>query len=317
MELAGFDRIVAGAGFVVRHLRAPRLQLAAHSIPAYAVMSVLDGGLHATVRGMEVGLRAGQSLLIDPGASQAFVGVDAEVVSIEMEPEVFDELLVEMGWWRAGTIPAFRTNLADDGVISGLARTLGEEVAVERPGQGTMLEALVRQLAVHLIRTHVRVRHVPDIELSRVGPVDRRLRRAIELMHDRCAEELSLKELAASVFLSEYYFAHLFKEITGLSPHAYLANVRLERARALLIETDTPITDIAAEVGYRSPSHFAHAFREVVGTSPRAFRGAAKRAVKGSSLPQTAPRGESNRSRSAASLRKPQESASQELSASG
>src|SRR5207249_186636 len=124
-----------------------------------------------------------------------------------------DELLVEMGWWRAGTTPSFRASVVADPFILGLARSLAEELAVERPGQGAMLDALVRQVAVRLIRAHIRVRHVPDIELSRVGPVDRRLRRAIELMHDRCAEELGLRELAASVFLSEHYFAHLFKEI--------------------------------------------------------------------------------------------------------
>jgi AraC family transcriptional regulator len=62
--------------------------------------------------------------------------------------------------------------------------------------------------------------------------------------------------------------------VTGFTPHAYLANVRIDRARTLLTHTDLPITRIAAEAGYRSSSHFAHAFRGVTGESPRAYRAA-------------------------------------------
>jgi AraC family transcriptional regulator len=157
-------------------------------------------------------------------------------------------------------------------VLSSLGRQLADEIAEERPGQSRMLDALLQQLAVHLLREHVRVRRSPTIERSRVGPVDRRLRRAVELMHAHADAELSLDDLADAAALSPSHFAHLFKDLVGLTPHAYLTNLRLERARALLIETELPVTEIAARVGFRSPSHFATAFRAVTGVSPRAFR---------------------------------------------
>src|ERR1051325_8956198 len=67
----------------------------------------------------------------------------------------------------------------------------------------------------------------------RVGLVDRRIRRAVELMHAQLHEDMPLEEMAAAAFLSPFHFARLFKKVTGTTPHAYLAALRLERARTL------------------------------------------------------------------------------------
>src|SRR3712207_8402351 len=72
--------------------------------------------------------------------------------------------------------------------------------------------------------------------------------------------------------LSPFHFARLFKKLTGATPHAYLAALRAARARALLAETDLPVTEVGARVGYMSSSHFARAFRQATGLSPRAYR---------------------------------------------
>jgi AraC family transcriptional regulator len=149
---------------------------------------------------------------------------------------------------------------------------MASEVSADKLGRGAMIDALGHQLIVQLLRSHLTVRRSSSIELSRAGPVDRRLRRAIEFMHDNYSRELSVDEIAAAAYLSEYHFAHLFKRITGLTPHTYLANLRLERARALLLETALPISEIAATVGYQSQSHFTKAFKFVTGVTPRVFR---------------------------------------------
>ena len=95
-------------------------------------------------------------------------------------------------------------------------------------------------------------------------------------MHDNFGRELALEEIASAAYLSEYHFARLFKQIAGVTPHVYLANLRLERARKLLVETVLPISEIAAMVGYQSQSHFSKMFKSVAGVTPRAYREAAK-----------------------------------------
>ena len=91
-------------------------------------------------------------------------------------------------------------------------------------------------------------------------------------MHDNCGREFALAEIAASVFVSEFHFARLFKKITGTAPHAYLAAIRIERARKLLAETDLALTEIGAKVGYNSQSHFTKIFREATGFTPHQYR---------------------------------------------
>jgi AraC family transcriptional regulator len=127
---------------------------------------------------------------------------------------------------------------------------------------------------VHLLRHHANVRRSDELELSRVGLVDRRIRRAVELMHANLDKDLPLEELAAAAYLSAFHFARLFKKLTGASPHAYLATLRVQRAQQLLAETDLSISELSARVGYSSPSHFSKAFRQSTGMTPRAFRAA-------------------------------------------
>lgn len=217
-------------------------------------------------------LRTGTSALIDPQQPHEARTKGCELVSVALSPVLINELLTDLGWYHADAYAEFQATSVDDESLTAMARAFASELAEARPGQTVMLHALVRQLATYLLRSHFRVRRYPAIELSRVGPVDRRLRRAVELIHAHYADDLGLKEMADSVYLSEYHFAHLFKALTGFTPHGYLANVRIEGARALLLGTKLPVTQIASRVGYRSASHFAHAFKAVTGVSPTVFR---------------------------------------------
>ena len=187
-----------------------------------------------------------------------------------------NEMVAEIGLTRTTVDIVFRASAVTDETITRMACLVAAEIADERLGHAAMLDALVRQLVVHLLRHHLTVRKSAEIELSRAGPVDRRLRRAIEFMHDNFDRELALEEIAAAAYLSEYHFARLFKQITGITPHLYLANLRLDRARKLLAESASPISEIAAAVGYQSQSHFTKVFKSVTGVTPRAYREATK-----------------------------------------
>jgi len=267
-----FDRIIARPRFTIRHLATDETAFEPHAHAAYAVATVLAGSLAVVVGGRTATLAAGESALITVGEAHSAHARRAELLSVHVQPVALDELLAELGWQHPAAYPVFRAPVATDPTLSALARQLGDELAGERPGQSMMLDALVQQLAVHLLRAHLRVRRAPTIERTRFGPVDRRLRRAIELMHAHADEEIGLAELAEAASLSPSHFAHLFKDLVGLTPHGYLTNLRIERARALLVETELPITEIAARVGFRSPGYFATIFKAVAGISPRAYR---------------------------------------------
>jgi AraC family transcriptional regulator len=72
--------------------------------------------------------------------------------------------------------------------------------------------------------------------------------------------------------MSLYHFARLFKRTTGVSPHRFLVQRRIEQARALLAAQTLPIAEIARSVGFRTPSHFATIFRRISGITPSVDR---------------------------------------------
>ncbi len=85
-------------------------------------------------------------------------------------------------------------------------------------------------------------------------------------------EDIRLQTLADGLHISPYYLSHVFKDMTGYSPGQYITRRRIGLAQNLLISTSLPVSEIAARVGYPSPSHFNDRFAKNVGMSPRAYR---------------------------------------------
>lgn len=81
-------------------------------------------------------------------------------------------------------------------------------------------------------------------------------------------EEWPVRRLARVSGVSEAHFARSFKEAFGLPPHRYLLTRRIERATALLRDTDLSITEIAFQTGWSSLGTFGRTFRDVTGESP-------------------------------------------------
>jgi transcriptional regulator GlxA family with amidase domain len=106
----------------------------------------------------------------------------------------------------------------------------------------------------------------------------RRLLRARDRMDAASHEDWPVQRLAKVSHVSEAHFARSFKEAFGVPPHRYLLTRRLERATALLRDTDQSITEIAFETGWKSLGTFGRTFRDVTGESPGELRAREKAA---------------------------------------
>jgi transcriptional regulator GlxA family with amidase domain len=100
----------------------------------------------------------------------------------------------------------------------------------------------------------------------------RRLLRAKDKMDAASHEQWPVRRLAAVSGVSEAHFARSFKAAFGLPPHRYLLTRRIERAKALLRDTDLPIIDIAFQTGWESLGTFGRIFRDITGESPTELR---------------------------------------------
>jgi transcriptional regulator GlxA family with amidase domain len=106
----------------------------------------------------------------------------------------------------------------------------------------------------------------------------RRLLRAKDRMDSASHEEWPVQRLASVSGVSEAHFARSFKEAFGVPPHRYLLTRRIERAKALLRDTDLAITEIAFQTGWNSLGTFGRIFRDITGESPGELRAREKAA---------------------------------------
>jgi transcriptional regulator GlxA family with amidase domain len=107
----------------------------------------------------------------------------------------------------------------------------------------------------------------------------RRLLRAKDRMDAASHEDWPIRRLARVSRVSEAHFARSFKQAFGVPPHRYLLTRRIERATALLRDTDRPITQIAFDTGWQSLGTFGRTYRDVTGESPGAIRSQARAAA--------------------------------------
>ena len=108
----------------------------------------------------------------------------------------------------------------------------------------------------------------------------RRLLRAKDRMDAASHEQWPVRRLARVAHVSEAHFARSFRQAFGVPPHRYLLTRRIERATALLRDTDLPITEIAFQTGWESLGTFGRTFRDVTGESPGVIRTRARAAAR-------------------------------------
>ncbi len=166
---------------------------------------------------------------------------------IEFHPRLFffDDVL-----WRLTIM------LRDQTVNGGRGRQYGEALSV-----------LLSHELVRLNQGRVQSRGAMQGGLS--GWQQKRIADFIEA---HLSEEVRLATMASLVDLSPYHFARAFKQSFGAPPHRYHLGRRIERAKRLLAEQQTSITDIAVTLGFAETSSFSAAFRKTTGASPRAYR---------------------------------------------
>ena len=105
----------------------------------------------------------------------------------------------------------------------------------------------------------------------------RAVERVITTARERLCEPISLRDMSRVAYLSTFHFNRVFHQLTGLPPAKFIAAMRLDEAKRLLLNTNRSVTDICFEVGYNSLSTFTRRFTQRVGLGPREFRYLAER----------------------------------------
>ncbi len=192
-----------------------------------------------------------------------------EVTTFYIPHSRLENLIGEHDLTRFLTSIRMRWGFQDVFLGAALAR-LVEELFSPRERGSLYADSLADAIALHLLRDTTTMRKADAAKGHGLDPVA--LRVVCERIEASLCDGVSLEDLASEVGLSRYHFARAFKTSTGVSPHRYLTQRRVDKAKELLRATEMPMIDLALAVGFASQAHLCDWFRRLVGMSPGEFR---------------------------------------------
>lgn len=178
----------------------------------------------------------------------------AEAVRDHINPEQM-ELMLQLG--------------GKDPFIKATCLALRDELQQGCPGGSLYGETLGAALGVHLV-THYATSQLQPQSYDEFPA--RRLSQVLDYINAHLDGDIRLSTLAAMIDMSPFYFCHLFKRLMGISPHQYVIQQRVDRARLLLKQSDHSIADIALECGFGNQSHLTKQFKKQYGVTPKKYR---------------------------------------------
>jgi AraC family transcriptional regulator len=210
--------------------------------------------------------------LTPPGVEEIWeASASSRAAVVVIRPEFLSRAIEEHWGADSSKVEIIKQFLIRDPVIEAITLNLARETAGGSPAGRLYVESGCEFLAHHLIYRYSSLSPTPPRSMG--GLSSRRLRLVLEYIEDTLGQPIKLRELAALAGISARHFERAFRQSTGSSPHAYVMDRRLHRARDLLINRpELPIEQIALRFGFSSSSHFSSAFRRQTGLTPTDFR---------------------------------------------
>jgi AraC-like DNA-binding protein len=212
-----------------------------------------------------------QAEIIEASASRPFLSF-----VLQIDPAVVRQVSTDMLERRTTAFRSRETDgrSAQPACVSALDQELLGAVLrfLRAVGTGTdrrVLAPLYLQEMVY--RVLQREQYARLLDLAAAESASNPVSAVLEYVRGHLSEPLSVADMAELVSLSPSAFAHLFRDVTGRSPYQFLKEMRLDRARELLIDGNLAVARISKEVGYASVSHFISEFRGRFGVTPRAY----------------------------------------------
>jgi AraC family transcriptional regulator len=212
-------------------------------------------------------------ICITPGSAETFWRHSGhpEILQVYLRDAILRQACEEMHGGDGSAIEIVPRFAISDPLLEQLALAIITALEDGRTEDSLYIDTMARMIAVHLARRHS-TRMVRERPVAGDGLTRRRLKRLLAYIEEHLSDDLTLKRMAVETELSPFYLARVFKSEVGKSPHQYVLDRRIARARTLLSDTAIPIADVALATGFASQSHLSTWFRRLVGVSPANYR---------------------------------------------
>lgn len=162
-------------------------------------------------------------------------------------------------------LPQFMNQV--DPLIQGIFLALREELEFTKIGGNLLIDSLKTTLAIHLLRNYCTIQ--PRRFGHETGLSKARLNQVKEYINEHLNWDLRLTELSTIAQLSPYHFLRLFKQHVGITPHQYILQQRVERAKQFLQHSKLSIAEIAVRTGFSDQSHLTRYFKRRFDVTPK------------------------------------------------
>lgn len=277
------DRIVPHPA-ILRSSGWSGLHLELHQQPTFATdehhhtMHVLACGLIGSSNQNAPGMRslggkrsqerrgAGDVAIIPAGMTHSCSwDAPAQFIVLALEPTLLQQ--VGQDWVNPDQIELLPRFMSEsDAFIQSILSHLKAEAENGGIGSHLLIDSLKTALAVHLLRNYCATR--PKLSSYANGLSQSKLALVKDYIHNHLHQDLKLAEIAAIAQLSPYHFLRLFKLRTGITPHQYILQCRVNRAKYLLQHSHWSIVEIAAQTGFCDQSHLTRYFKRLIGVTP-------------------------------------------------
>ncbi|HEY9622531.1 MAG TPA: AraC family transcriptional regulator [Crinalium sp.] len=212
----------------------------------------------------------GEMLLIPAGVTYSSLWCDAgEFSLLGFCPQFLEQVAYEsVRMKQVELIPHIGVS---DRLVQQIGLALKTDIEAKHPAGRMFGESLATGLVIHLLKQYS-VWQPQSLSNDKGRLSEYQLQKVFKHIQDHLEQDIALSDIASVLNLSQYHFCRLFKQSTGLSPHQYLTQCRIDRAKQLLRATRLTITEIALAVGLNNHSSFTRLFRRYVGTPPTEFR---------------------------------------------
>ncbi len=213
-------------------------------------------------------MRHGSLDIVPQGTQLGVYGCDeTEYIMLALDPGFVHQIANESGMYDSKLM---RHVGIRDPQIEYIAFALKSELDAGCPSGKVYGDGLAVALAARLLgrySAHVTTSHNCSALLSGYT-----LRRVTDYIEENLTEDLTLAEIADVAHMSPHYFSRAFRNSTGIPPHRYVIDRRIEKAKALLSDNNLPLVEVGLSVGFQNQSHFTTLFHKRTGVTPKVYR---------------------------------------------
>ena len=238
-----------------------------HIHETYVIGVIEDGAVKNDYRGSARTAITGDIILVNPGevhTGKTIAEVPWEYRAMYPPADILSDIVSQLDQHQVETINFLSCKISNPPLAKMLHQTL---IKMETEADSLELQSLFIDALSQLIIEHADRK----FSVRRAGKEHRAVKRTKDYILENHSKNISLQELSDVAYMSPFHLIRVFRKEVGLPPHEFLLNIRIEKAKTLLMQGYS-LAQVSYDSGFADQSHFSRCFKQIVGVPPGQYQ---------------------------------------------